>query len=257
MSEDSIIIDETNPISEEEPMEEVSNGPETEQQEPETKIPEKFQGKSMEDLVEMYTNLEKDHSRLGNEVGENRKLVDELLKAELNRSTSIQTSEPEPDWTYEPDKAAEKLIQTEVGAVKQELDKLKQKAEITEFVSSHSDFMADSQTQEYMDWVVKSPYRTKLHDRNVSGFDPESATELAESWREYKELSVVKEDTGEAQRKQDLKAASLETGASSGGSRKKMWSRAYIRHLRMNEPSKYEANKKEIMEAYDDGRITK
>lgn len=255
---DYTVIDETNPISEEEQMVDVSNGTDNEEQEEQvSKIPEKFRGKSQEELVEMYTNLEKDHSRLGNEVGETRKLVDELLKAELSRSTASAKQEEVVDWDYEPEKAAKRLVDTEVGSVKKELDQLKRKAEMDSFVSKNSDFIKDSQSQEYMDWVVKSEYRTKLHNINVQGFDKEAASELATSWREYKDVAQKVGEKESETRKEELKAASLEKGANTGGSRKKMWSRAYIRQLRLYEPSKYEANKAEIAAAYAEGRVTK
>src|SRR6056297_1567571 len=55
-----------------------------------SEIPEKFQGKSFEDVVDMYRNLEKDYGRKGNEVGELRKLTDELLQLEIQQKKNNQ-----------------------------------------------------------------------------------------------------------------------------------------------------------------------
>lgn len=261
MSEEAIeIIDESNPISEKEQIDETQDNGLQEQQ-VEKKIPEKFRGKSAEEIIEMYQNLEQDHSRLGNEVGKTRKLLDEVVQAELANRTAPVTIQPEeedePDWSYEPDKAARKLVEAEVGSVKKELDELKGKISLREFTSENKEFMEDSVTDAFKEWVSASEYRIRLYNKNASGFDPDSAQELASGWLEHKKVIDQNNTQVVEERKQKLKDASMEKGASSGGSRKKMWSRAYIRHLRLNEPSKYEANKDEIAAAYAEGRVTK
>ena len=73
-------------------------------------------------------------------------------------------------------------------------------------------------------------------------------------WNDQKSVQV-EPDT--EKRDKDLKAASMERGTSSGGSRKKTWSRTHIRDLRLNHPEQYLTKKDEIMRAYDEGRVTK
>ena len=51
-------------------------------QQPEFIIPEKYAGKSNEDLVEMHQNVEKMMSKQSNEVGEQRKLIQSLVDAQ-------------------------------------------------------------------------------------------------------------------------------------------------------------------------------
>ena len=76
------IISEENPLSDEVETEQGDGIVSEEQVDDEPKTPTKFEGKSMDDIIEMYSNLEKDHSRLGNELGENRKLVDHFLQTD-------------------------------------------------------------------------------------------------------------------------------------------------------------------------------
>lgn len=236
------IINEENPITDElteVEIEEPSTG--TEQS-----IPDRYQGKSVEDIIEMHRNAEAALSRQGNELGETRKLIDKILQ------TNSQQTEPEPvtyDWDYEPDKAAQDLVKKEVGAVKQELDEMKKQTAIEKFKSRFPSFDSETNTPEFMDWVQKSEYRTNLYNRNYNGVDLDAATELMLAWQDR---VVV---TQERDREKDLKAASMEKGASSGGSRKKMWSRSYIRHLLKNDMPTYKANYDEIMAAYNEGRI--
>jgi hypothetical protein len=213
-------------------------------------IPDRYQGKSVEDIILMHQNAEKELSRQGNELGENRKLVDKLLQTEKYSPSPVQ--EEALDWDYEPEKAAAKLVEQEVGAIKQELSQYKQARAIEKFKSQYPTFESDTASTEFMEWVNSSQYRTNLYQKNYNGIDLDAATELMQGWQENKPAPV-----NEEKRQKDLKAAAMEKGASSGGSRKKMWSRAYIRDLRIKEPMKYKQHYDEIMAAYDDGRVTK
>ena len=84
-----------------------SLGAETE--EPASTIPDKFSGKSVEDIVKSYQNLEQELGRKSQEIGELRQLSDSFLKAEISRNdtqTSPQTensnSETENDFLKTP-----------------------------------------------------------------------------------------------------------------------------------------------------------
>jgi hypothetical protein len=89
-----------------------------------------------------------------------------------------------------------------------------------------------------------------LYNKNAASFDATTATELAQAWKE----SGPKPGSAE-KREKDLKAATMEKGASSGGSRKKMYTRASIRELMRTDPSGYKAQRDEIEAAYREGRV--
>jgi len=265
MSEEVVhedIINEDNPISEEEQIEESLTGTETENES--NAIPDKYRGKSAEEIIEMHTNAERELSRLGNELGDTRKLVDKLLQAEQFPGTS-QQPEPEPevyDWDYEPEKATSTLVSKEVGAVNQKLDRLERSLQLEKFESKHGNLqeIAQSVGPEFFDWINSSPLRARaynegMHNRTLDNIDLSITDDLLTEWEKVSS-SKSKEEL-ESKRKADLEAASMEKGASTGGSRKKTWSRAYIRHLRMYEPAKYQAHYDEIMAAYAENRLTK
>jgi len=226
-----------------------------------SKIPDRFRGKSMEDMIDLYSGLEKDHSRLGNELGQNRKLVDTLLQAELSRASAKETPKEDPaDWAYEPEKAVRNLLNNEVGSLRQELNGLKRSEALKEFESRHGKLIELSQSmdKEFYDWVNKSKYRSNqaargLYGKDLNTIDLDVADELISEWKEIQEYK--KPDAGK--REKDLKAATMEKGASSGGTRQKTWSRTDIINMRLNDPQKYEANRKEIELAYKEGRVTK
>jgi hypothetical protein len=206
----------------------------------------------MEEIIESYTNLEKEHSRQGNELGENRKLVDKLLQTESQTTEVVKES---LDWDYEPEKAVKTLLDSEVGTLKTELQQIKTETALSKFKAQYPDFEKDSTSPEFMEWVQGSQYRSNLYNKNTEGFEPLSASELMSGWEERKALITEKPTDGK--RDKDLKAASMERSTASGGSRKKMWSRANIRDLRLNNEAEYLAQKDEIMRAYEEGRVTK
>ena len=68
-----------------EPEETLEAG-EAETQEPAFEVPDKFSGKSVEDIVKSYQNLEQELGRKSQEIGELRNLSDSFLKAEISRN---------------------------------------------------------------------------------------------------------------------------------------------------------------------------
>jgi len=74
------------------PEEETLEAQEVETEEPTSEIPDKFAGKSVEDIVKSYQNLEQELGRKSQEIGELRQLSDSFLKAEISRNEP-QTSQ--------------------------------------------------------------------------------------------------------------------------------------------------------------------
>lgn len=71
-----------------------------------SEIPSKFAGKSTEEIIDSYTNLEKELGRKAQEVGELRKLSDSFLQAEVARTkqnpqdnTPLETKDNDVDFS--------------------------------------------------------------------------------------------------------------------------------------------------------------
>ena len=61
-----------------------------------SEIPEKYRGKSLEDIVRMHQEAEKLIGKQAQEVGEVRKLADELIKQNLGvKQQMVKEEEPE------------------------------------------------------------------------------------------------------------------------------------------------------------------
>ena len=103
--------------------------------------------------------------------------------------------------------------------------------------------------------MKSSPIRIKIFEQADSGYDYDSANELLST---YKQLRTVKSkqvsDEGEVTRKQNLKAVGVDVGGS-GESSKKVYRRADLIRLKMQDPNRYDALSDEIMAAYQEGRV--
>src|SRR6056300_848115 len=68
-----------------------------EEQPQEPSVPEKYQGKSVEDLVQMHQELEKFSGKQSTEVGELRKVVDSYIQTQLSVQQAPQQQQYQDD----------------------------------------------------------------------------------------------------------------------------------------------------------------
>ena len=233
---------------------------EIEQQKIEQKpeLPEKYRDKSLDDIVRMHQEAEKLIGKQAQEVGEVRKLADELIKQNLgSRQQQTRQEEPEVDFFENPQKAVQRTVDNhpDILAARQVTLEMKRSQIQQRLAQEHPDFGDIAKDQDFANWVKSSPVRIKIFEQADSGYDFDSANELLST---YKQLRGVKNkqvsDAGEASRKQTLKAVGVDTGGS-GESSKKVYRRADLIRLKMQDPNRYEALSDEIMVAYQEGRV--
>ena len=225
-------------------------------------IPEKYRGKSVTDIVKMHEEAEKLIGRQANEVGELRKLTDEILKQQLSSNKPQQKQEevPEVDFWSDPDTYLNKKLETHPDILAARQLQIQQKMQQTAALlqQNHPDFQSIAASQDFQDWVAKSKVRTELYVRADKDFDYDSADELLSS---YKAIRSVKEEVTNQQvkdladnRQKQLKAASVDSGGGNETSRK-IYRRSDLIRLKMTDPSRYDALQDEIMRAYQEGRV--
>ncbi len=147
------------------------------------------------------------------EVGEVRKLADELIKQNLSsRQQPIKEEEPEVDFFENPQKAIQRTVDNhpDIQAARMATLEMK-KAQIQQrLAQEHPDFGDIAKDQDFANWVKSSPVRIKLFEQADAGYDYDSANELLST---YKQLRTVKSkqvsDEGEVTRKQNLKAVGV------------------------------------------------
>ena len=221
-------------------------------------LPEKYRDKSLDDIVRMHQEAEKLIGKQAQEVGEVRKLADELIKQNLgSRQQQTRQEEPEVDFFENPQKAIQRTVDNhpDVQAARQATLEMRRSQIQQRLAQEHPDFGEIAKDQDFANWVKSSPIRIKIFEQADSGYDFDSANELLST---YKQLRSVKQkqtsDEGEVTRKQNLKAVGVDVGGS-GESSKKVYRRADLIRLKMQDPNRYDALSDEIMAAYQEGRV--
>ena len=224
---------------------------------PLSEMPEKYRQKSLEEVVKMHQEAEKLIGKQAQEVGEVRKLADELIKQNLSSKQQPIEEEPEVDFFENPQAAVRKTVDNhpDVLAARQAGQEFKKMQIQQKLAAEHPDFGQIAQDADFVNWVKSSPIRIGLYAKADGEFDYDSANELLST---YKQLRGVKakqtNDAGETQRKSNLKAASVDVGGS-GESGKRVYRRADLIRLKMQDPARYDALNDEILAAYSEGRV--
>ena len=221
-------------------------------------LPDRYRGKSIEDIVKMHQEAEKVIGRQAQEVGEVRKLADELIKQNLSaKSQPVEKAEPEVDFFEDPQKAIHKTVEAhpDVLAAKQAALEFQRMQTQQRLAQEHPDFMEISADKDFETWIKSSQVRLELYTRADAQFDFDAANELLST---YKQLRGIKqkqvEQSGKEARQQTLKAAQVDTGGT-GESSKRVYRRADLIRLKMTDPARYDALSDEIMAAYAEGRV--
>ena len=231
--------------------------------EEEEELPSKYKGKSVAEIIRMHQEAEKLIGRQAQEVGEVRKLADDLIKRQLegNRApVEDATKEDEIDFLDDPKQAISKAVDKHpaIAEARQQALQMKQMQIVQKLASSFPDFQQTVQDPQFTEWVTSSPVRLKLYNEANTNFDFDSAAELLGTWQQIRgtkaEATKAVPSTVKQERKQSVKSAAVDTG-SVGVSSKKTYKREDIRNLMIRDPERYQAMQPELMAAYAEGRV--
>ena len=229
---------------------------------PEVVIPDKYRNKSVEDIVKMHQEAEKLIGKQAQEVGEVRRLADELLKRELSHKKAVEPPQEEDSLDYfsDPVSAVNQAVDKHPAIVeaRQQATSYKQNQVSQRLAQEFPNLNEVTNDPRFFEWVKASPVRTRLFTEAHSQFDYESAVELLSTWnmlnpsKPQETSGLVTESKKGTQ--QSLRAASVDTGSSALSSRK-TYRRADLINLRLRDPQRYEAMQDEILSAYAEGRV--
>ena len=229
-------------------------------QEPESTIPDKYQGKSIEEIVQMHQEAEKLVGRQSSEVGELRKILDDFIKTkaeETKQEISPNNSmDDEVDFFDNPKEAVARAVagSTEMKQMQELLAAQKQQEVLGKISAKHPDYMEVIQDPAFGEWVKSSTVRVELLQR-ADNYDFNAADELLTVWSERKEVVEKAKEVNEQDRKQQRKAAT--TGGKGSGEpiSRKIYKRSDIVQLMISDPERYKANVDEFDRAYREGRV--
>ena len=218
-------------------------------------LPEKYRGKSVEDVIKMHQEAEKLVGRTMNEVSEVRKLADELIKSQLTPKPQVEEVKP-IDFFENPQEAIRQQIENNprVIAAEQYTKQLQAEQAKQRLAQMHPDLHQILGDIEFRNWIAGSKVRQQLFQQ-ADQYDLDAANELLST---YKELRTVKQQkmqqVDNTARDQTLKQVAVDTGGS-GESSKKVYRRADLIRLKMRDPQKYASMQDDIMQAYTEGRV--
>ena len=222
----------------------------------EEELEPRYRGKTPSEIAKMHREAELLIARQAAEVGEVRKLADELLRSQLH-------SKPEPekpkevDFFENPQEAIRQAVANdpEVLAAKQYAIQARQEQAKMMLVQKHPDFVNVVQDAEFANWIRGSKVRTQLFQQ-AEAYDVDAADELLSTFKSLKAVKAPQRavEVDKQARDSALKAASVDTSGS-GESSKKVYRRADLIRLKMRDPAKFDAMQDEIDAAYRDGRV--
>jgi len=232
--------------------------------EPTYNIPEKYAGKSLEDVVQMYENLKAKFDDHTHEVGTYRKMIQELTEARSNQVQEPQQEEEtynfEDNFYDDPQNAINHAIENHPEILKAREANLKaaRSANEAQLAAKHPDYLDIAKSEDFQNWVAKSKVRTNLFFDANEKYDFDAATELLDTWKSISMIDATQKvkKQQEKTREKAMKQTSSETrssGDSLGG--KKIYRSSDLQELRMRDPERYASLSDEIYEAYAEGRV--
>ena len=223
-------------------------------------IPEKYQNKTLEEVVQMHQEAEKLLGRQSSEVGELRKVVDDYIADQSQLVAPQQTVEPEDDIDFftDPKAAVNRAVENhpKIREAEQYTAQYKKQTSLAQLQNKHPDMQEILQDEGFAGWIKASKIRTQLFIEADQNFNADAADELFSLWKERKGIAAQTATVEKQVRKQQIKAANTgNTQGSSEGPRRKVYRRADIIKLMKTDPERYQALSEEILKAYAEGRV--
>jgi len=234
-------------------------------------LPEKYRGKSVQEIVEMHRNAESELGRKNNEIGMIRKLADELIGVRAAERQAAQENQPKAKpltadaLLDSPEEAILGVVKREALSKTQQLEAkisgLEERLMVEDFEKLHPGFQQTMASPDFGGWLQSSEYRKKLGFRAAQG-DFEAADELFGLYEEYNGAKAQAPQPEPPKARTTAREATL---ARSGGSAaggvvpsadgKKVWTRAELMDMRINRPEEFDMRQDEILSAYREKRV--
>ena len=223
-------------------------------------VPEKYQNKSLQEVVQMHQEAEKLLGKQSSEVGELRSVVDDYIRAQLAQLQAPvqQQEEDDTDFFVDPQAAVSRAIENHpsIREANQVTQNYKKQTALSQLQSKHPDMNTIVQDANFAEWIKASKIRTQLFVQADQQYDYDAADELFSLWKERASVAQQTVAVEKQARKQQVKSASTGNARGTGqGSRKKVYRRADIIKLMKTDPDRYAALSEEIFQAYADGRV--
>ena len=223
-------------------------------------VPEKYQNKSLQEVVQMHQEAEKLLGKQSSEVGELRGVVDDYIQAQLAQQQAPvqQQEEDDTDFFVDPQAAVNRAIENhpKIKEANQYSQEHKKATALAQLKSNHPEMDTILKDAKFAEWVKSSKIRTQLFVQADQQYDYDAADELFSLWKERASVAEQTVAVEKQARKQQVKSASTGNARGTGQTqRKKQYRRADIIKLMKTDPDRYAALSEEIFQAYAEGRV--
>ena len=176
---------------------------------------------------------------------------DKPEKADINDEVGFD------DFIDDADSAVDKVLQRNPRLQKLEQSLEQQATDLSRkaLLSRHEDADAVVASPEFQSWVQESPSRLRILQEAHLNRDVDTASDVLDMYKVTRKVAteeaVIERDAGA---KEALRKATVEKGHAPANVRK-VYRRAELIHMKIHQPSRYEAMSKEIHLAYAEGRV--
>jgi len=224
---------------------------------PEYELPDKFKEKTAEDIAKSYTELEKEFGRKNNEVGELRKLTNQLLEQELSKKEEIPTKPVDFDSLVDdPEKAINEAVANNptLKKLQENLEQNQRDTAKDKFEGQHPDYLEIANSEAFKTFVQSNPIMLDSYERAVN-YDYKAADGLLTLYKQMNSVATEQaNETKQANKKRVMNDAAVEK-SSSGTVSKKVYRRTDLIRMRIEDPDRFNAMGDDIRAAYAEGRV--
>lgn len=223
---------------------------------------------SVEKQAKALPHLQTSYGRLTNELGEQRRMTDQLLNMQPGHGQAPKEEEPitidSDELLDNPQRAMDDYFDRRLKRFEeqqaQRLSSMEAEVQQREFIRKHPDYESVAQSPEFLEWVQASPLRVRAYQGAARDFNV--ADELLTEFK----FTNANTQTTEAKPPVDKEAEALEKARNVGlestindesASKGPILKRVDIMRLSATDREKYESEpvQRAIIQAYKDGRV--
>lgn len=231
------------------------------------KIPAKYRGKTIEEIIEMHKNAEAWAQRQAEEVGFARKMAEQAALA-LRQSepgspqrTDVDPKDDDVEFFADPASSVKKMVaeHPDVKAAKEAAIEARQRMALETVQKAVGDPAKYLNDPEFLEWAQENPFRINSLRHANQNMDPYAAIEIFQTYDLYKGRKQEQQEQQRSQVKDkvndDKRKAMVDAGTPGTKGADKVYRRADLIRLQNTDPDRYERLMPEIMRAYSEGRV--
>jgi|TARA_R110000796_G_scaffold29934_6_gene80368 hypothetical protein len=224
-------------------------------------LPDKYNGKTLEDVVRMHQEAEKLLGRQSTEVGDLRSVVDSYINTQLSeqKPKAEASQDEELDFYSDPEKAMKQTIENHpsVRAAEESARAYKQQTSMALLKETHPEIPEIIKDPKFSEWIQASQIRTRMFVQADQHFDVEAANEIFSLWKDRSGAISQTLQAEKEGRQKAVKEGSMGNtrGNPDSSTSKKIYRRADIIKLMKTDPERYLALSDDIQQAYREKRV--